>query len=257
MLHLAGVKRVLQLVYLLYATVLFLALLVPVFLASVIVSFGGAVRGGNLIYNICTAWADAWFFLVGIRATYTYEAPLDESKSYIYVANHIAYLDAALLVKAVRKPLRPLGKAELGKVPVFGFIYRRAVVMVDRSSAKKRADSIDRMKAVLRKGISILVFPEGTFNETHEPLKSFYDGAFRIAIETGTPIRPMLFLDTYERMPYDVTLGLNPGRCRVVFLEEMPVQEEDTAAALRDRVYGQMEAAILRHRPSWVSNGKC
>lgn len=246
-------KRLIQLLYFLYAALWFMVLLIPVFISSVIVSFGGAIRGGNLIYNICTAWADAWFFLVGIRVRYVHETPKDESRSYIYVANHIAYLDAALLVKAVRKPLRPLGKSELGSIPVFGFIYRRAVVMVDRSSAKKRAESIDRMKAVLRKGISILVFPEGTFNETHEPLKSFYDGAFRIALETGTPIKPMLFLDTYERMPYDRKLSLNPGRCRIVFLEEVPVQDEDTAASLRDRVYAQMEAAILRYQPSWVN----
>ncbi len=242
-----------QLLYFLYATILFIALLIPVFLCSVAVSFGGAVRGGNLIYNICTAWADIWFFLVGIRVKYIYEAPPDNSKSYIYVANHISYLDAALLVKAVRKPLRPLGKSELGDIPLFGFIYRRAVVMVDRSSARKRAESISRMEAVLRKGISILVFPEGTFNETHEPLKSFYDGAFRIAIESGTPIKPMLFLDTYERMPYDRKLPLNPGRCRIVFLKEVPVSREDTIAELRDRVYTIMEEAILRYRPSWLN----
>ncbi len=231
---------------------MFLVLLIPVFIASVIVSFGGAIRGGNLIYNICTIWADAWFFLVGIRVSYIYESPKDESKAYFYVANHISYLDAALIVKAVRRPLRPLGKAELGNIPVFGFIYRRAAVMVDRSSARKRAESIDRMRAVIRKGISILVFPEGTFNETGGPLKSFYDGAFRIAIESGTPIKPMLFLDTYDRLPYDKKLPLNPGRCRIVFLEELPVGETDTAAALRDRVYAQMEAAILRYQPSWL-----
>jgi 1-acyl-sn-glycerol-3-phosphate acyltransferase len=121
-----------------------------VFLASVLVSFAGGIRGGNLIYNICTAWADAWFLLTGICISYIYEAPREDSKPYIYVANHISYLDAAIIVKAIRKPLRPLGKAELGNIPVFGFIYRRAVVMVDRSSSKKRAESIGRMKAVLR-----------------------------------------------------------------------------------------------------------
>lgn len=245
-------RRFFQLLYFLYATVLFAVLLIPVFIAAVFASFGGAIRGGNIIYNICTLWADAWFFLVAIRVKTIYEVPKAESKSFIYVANHISYLDAGLLVKAVRKPLRPLGKSELGTIPVFGFIYRRAVVMVDRSSAKKRADSIDRMRAVIRTGISILVFPEGTFNETGGPLKSFYDGAFRIAIESGTPVKPMLFLDTYERMPYNKKLSLNPGRCRIVFLEEIAVEEQDTAATLRDRVYAQMQAAILRYQPSWL-----
>jgi 1-acyl-sn-glycerol-3-phosphate acyltransferase len=42
------------------------------------------------------------------------------------------------------------------------------------------------------------MFPEGTFNETNAPLKDFYDGAFRIAIETKTAVKPVLFLDAYE-----------------------------------------------------------
>lgn len=246
-------KRFLQILYFIYAVVLFGVLLIPVFIAAVIVSVGGAVRGGNLIYTICTIWADIWFFLIAIRLRFIYETPKDDTKPYIYVANHISYLDAGLIVKAVRKPLRPLGKSELGDIPIFGFIYRRAVVMVDRSSAKKRADSIGRMQAVIRKGISILVFPEGTFNETHKPLKPFYDGAFRIAIESGTPIKPLLFLDTYNRMPYDKKLSLNPGRCRIVFLEEVPVSVNDTTAVLRDKVHAQMEAAIIRYQPSWLN----
>ena len=184
--------RILQLIYFLYAAILFIVLLIPVFILSVIVSFAGAVRGGNLIYNICTAWADTWFFLVGIRHTNINHKKLEKGQPYIFVANHISYLDAALVAKVIRKPIRPLGKVELGRIPLFGFIYRKAIVSVDRSSAINRGRSIDRMKAVLRKDISILVFPEGTFNETHKPLEEFYSGAFRIAIETATPIKPII-----------------------------------------------------------------
>ena len=84
------------------------------------------------------------------------------------------------------------------KYPVFGIIYRMAAIVVDRSSPERRAQSVRALKAAIYKHISIFIFPEGTFNETREPLKDFYDGAFRIAIETQTPIKPILFLDTYE-----------------------------------------------------------
>ncbi len=88
------------------------------------------------------------------------------------------------------------------RVPVFGFIYKNAIVTVDRSDAAHRAASLKILKSVLNKGISIFVFPEGTFNETSAPLKEFYNGAFKLAVETQTPVQPVLFLDTYKRMHY-------------------------------------------------------
>src|SRR5690606_10156480 len=131
---------------------------------------------------------------------------------YIFVSNHISYLDSAVLVKAYRQPLRPLGKVEMSKIPVFGFIYRNAIVTVDRSNPDNRAASLRVLRSILSRGISVLVFPEGTFNDTRRPLKDFYDGAFRLAIETQTPVKPVLFLDTYRRMPYTGVLTLTPGR---------------------------------------------
>ena len=80
----------------------------------------------------------------------------------------------------------------MSKVPVFGFIYRNAIVTVDRSSTGNRAKSVRILKSIIKKGISVLVFPEGTFNMTNQPLKEFYDGAFRVAIETQTPVKPVL-----------------------------------------------------------------
>lgn len=248
--------RLLQFIYLLYATVLFVVLMVPVFLLSMLASLMGSIRGGNLIYRICTAWADTWFMLVGIIHRNIYESPAREGVPYIYVVNHISYLDAALLVKVFRRPMRPLGKIEMARIPLFGYIYRKAIVVVDRSDPAKRNRSVDRLKAVLRKGISILVFPEGTFNETHRPLKSFYDGAFRIAIETGTPVKPVLFLDTYDRMPYDRAPLLTPGKSRAVFLEEVPVSGMTPAdvALLRAKVYARMEEGLRRYRASWIKD---
>lgn len=246
------------LLYFIYAAVLFLGMMIVVFLLAVPASFLGSIRGGNLIYRICTVWADVWFPLVGIIHRNRHYAPTTETRPYIYVVNHISYLDAALLVKVFRTPIRPLGKVEMSKVPLFGYIYRKAVVVVDRSDPGKRTQSVDRLKAVLRKGISILVFPEGTFNETHRPLKRFYDGAFRIAIETGTPVKPVLFLDTYDRMPYDRTPGLNPGKSRAVFLDEISVSGLTTedVGVLRDKVYDIMEQELRNYQASWIREEK-
>src|SRR6185503_1371259 len=192
----------LQWIYSIYAFILFVAIMLLIFPFVLISAFFGRIRGGNMILRLCTFWADLWFPLIFIWPRRIFESPHVKGKSYIFLTNHISYLDAALLVRAYRQPIRPLGKIEMSKIPVFGFIYSRAIVAVDRGSAANRANSVRLLKSIIKKGISVLVFPEGTFNMTHQPLKEFYDGAFRVAIETQTPLKPVLFLDNYDRMNY-------------------------------------------------------
>lgn len=243
--------------YNLYALLLFVALMLVIFPFVIIASFLNAVQSGNTIYRLCMVWADIWFPLVGIHHKNHFESSHDKKKSYIFVSNHLSYLDAAIIVKTFRQPLRALGKVEMTKVPVFGFIYKNAIVTVDRDNASDRSNSVKRLKDILQKGISILIFPEGTFNETGAPLKSFYDGAFRIAIETQTPVKPVLFLDAYDRMPYTGFLTLNPGKNRSVFLEEIPVDglTINDIPALKSRVYDIMEEKLREYRASWIVSG--
>ena len=203
--------------------------------------------------RLCMLWADLWFFLVFIWHKKMYEAPHDKSKSYIFVSNHISYLDAAIIPKAYRQPIRPLGKVEMSKVPVFGFIYRNAIVTVDRSSAANRANSVRILKSLINKGISVLVFPEGTFNMTTQPLKDFYDGAFRVAIETQTPVKPVLFLDAYRRMPYESLFSMSPGRNRIVYLDEIQVTGYTLSdvALLKEEVFALMERKLVEYGAAW------
>ncbi|WP_300599220.1 lysophospholipid acyltransferase family protein [Niabella sp.] len=246
-----------RLFYMIYAVLIFLVVMLLIFPLCILAAFLGRIRGGNIIYALCTFWADIWFAMIGIRVQKTYTMPFDPDKKYILIANHISYLDIPVMVKVFRKPMRALGKAEMGKLPIFGFIYKRAIVTVDRKSTEGRAKSIRILRSVINKGISIFVFPEGTFNETHQPLKDFYNGAFKLALETGTPIRPVLFLDTFDRMPYWQKLPLNPGKCRVVFLDEVPVEGWPVKdhERLKQLVYAQMEQKLLEYNVTWVAPG--
>jgi 1-acyl-sn-glycerol-3-phosphate acyltransferase len=243
--------------YTLYALFLFVLLMIPVFIWSLIViSFFGRIRGGNLTYYACMIWCDIWFFLIGIRHKNIYEKPLQKNASYIFVSNHNSYLDIPVIVQTFRNPVRPLGKAESGKIPIFGFIYRNAIVTVDRSSSRNRAKSVGLLKSVLSKGISVLVFPEGTFNESNKPLKSFYDGAFRVAIETGTAVKPVLMLDNYYLMHYKSIFSLRPGKTRSVFLETISTEglTINDVAYLRNKVYGIMEHKLRAYHASWIKD---
>jgi len=209
--------RPLQWIYSIYAFITFVAVMLLIFPFAIIASFFGRIKGGNMTIRLCMLWADLWFPMIFIWHKKIYETPHDKTRSYIFVSNHISYLDAAIIVKAYRQPIRPLGKVEMSKVPVFGLIYRNAIVTVDRSSPVNRANSVRILKSLISKGISVLVFPEGTFNMGTTPLKEFYDGAFRVAIETQTPVKPVLFLDAYRRMNYKSLFSMKPGQSRMKY----------------------------------------
>jgi len=246
-------KRIALVIYTFYAISLFLAIMLAIFPFVLFSSWFGRIKGGNMIYKLCTLWADIWFPCIGIFHRNIFLEPLQKDRAYIFVINHTSYLDSALLVKVFRKPVRPLGKVEMTKIPIFGFIYKYAIVSVDRSSAINRARSLEELKRLIAKGISVLVFPEGTFNDTSLPLKSLYDGAFRLAIETQTPIRPVLFLDNFDRMNPRGSLGITPGKCRTVFLRTVEVNEQRKIDTLKAEVQQRMENALIEYKASWIS----
>lgn len=243
----------LQWLYCIYALITFVSIMLLIFPFAVIASFFGRITGGNMMIRLCMLWADLWFPLIFIWHKRKYEAPHDKKRSYIFVSNHISYLDAAIIPKAYRQPIRPLGKVEMSRVPVFGFIYRNAIVTVDRTNPINRAKSVRILKSLINKGISVLVFPEGTFNMGTNPLKEFYDGAFRVAIETQTPIKPVLFLDSYRRMPYENLFRMTPGRSRILYLNEISVTGYTLADAgrLKEEVHTIMEKKLVEYNAAW------
>jgi 1-acyl-sn-glycerol-3-phosphate acyltransferase len=241
--------------YCAYALLLFIAGMFCVLPFVVVFSLQNERRGGDRIYAACHWWDTTWLTLIGIRHTNIFESTPDPGKQYVFVANHISYLDIPLILRAVhRNSFRILGKAEMTRFPFFGYIYSRAVVLVDRNTASGRSRSVRELKSVLASNLSVFIFPEGTFNETRRPLKAFYDGAFRIAIETQTPLQPILFLDTYARMHYSGIFTLRPGPTRAVFLPEVSVEGLSLVnlPELKDRVYRLMEEKLVEYHASWI-----
>jgi len=246
----------LRLFYCLYALLLFIIGMFCVLPFVAVFSLQGARRGGNRIYRICRYWDNCWLTLIGIRSSVAFEEIADPGRQYVFVSNHISYLDIPMILVAVRRNnFRVLGKAEMAKVPIFGYIYSRAVVMVDRSSIRDRSRSVRDLRTILADKVSVFIFPEGTFNETGRPLKDFYDGAFRIALEMQTPVQPMLFLDTYDRMHYASIFSLYPGKSRIVYLPTVEVEgmSLDDLPVLRERVFRVMEEGLRSHGATWIA----
>ena len=243
-------KKIFHPVYIIYSYLLFIVGLFIIFPGVLLALVLGQPTAGNLVIKLSRAWSDGWLFFIGITHKNIVEEPIKINRHYVFVANHISYLDIPLIFQAVRKnPIRILGKIEMSKIPVFGLLYRLAVVLIDRSSNKSRSDSIFRLRDVLDKNISIFIFPEGTFNESGNPLKHFYDGAFRMAIETQTPIKPIIYLDAINRMHHKGIFTLTPGLSRAVILPEIDVTgyTHDDIAVLKKNTFDAMQACILKY----------
>lgn len=240
----------LQFLYSIYAFLLFVVCVIIALPLTMICTLFGKIRGGNLMYRCYAVIFRGWYLLTGIYHKDIYESKEDRHSQYIFVANHISYMDIPPFLLAIHQPLRILGKYEMVKIPIFGWIYRIAVVLVDRSSPEARARSVRALRSALKRNVSIFIFPEGTLNETGAPLKEFFDGAFRLAIEMQTPIKPLLFIDTVDRLHYSSLFKLTPGPNRVVHLPEVPVAglTMSDLKDLKQRVHDIMDAGMRRYR---------
>lgn len=247
--------RLLQLVYCLYAYALFCLVILVLFPCVLFSLPFGRIKGGNMMYDLFRFFGRLWLLLIGIFHTIEYESLPDPSKQYIFIANHIAYLDAVIIIDSVKHHFRPIGKYELLKVPIFGFIYKFCVITVNRSSAEDRARSLDDLRKMLARGISVVVFPEGTFNMTDKPLKEMYDGAFKLAVETGKSLQPIVFLDAYDRMNYNSLFSLTPGKSRAIYLNPIdPASYPDASPSeLKTIAEKIMSDTLVAYKSSWIN----
>ncbi len=242
------VRKILQPFYTAYAVITFLIGLFINFPFFLLISIGNNITARRTLYTIIRYWAKCWLWVVGMPLKIVGAVPPD--RRYVIVANHISYLDPVVVFGGLPAYFRALGKKEFSKVPLMGFLYKQLVIMIDRSSKHSRARSMRIMWRVLKNESSILIFPEGTFNETGQQLKEFYDGAFRLAITTQTPIFPVIFPDTVSRWHYSAWWKMWPGSNRIVYLDPVNVQgiTLDNLPALKQQVYSIMEAALIKYK---------
>jgi 1-acyl-sn-glycerol-3-phosphate acyltransferase len=240
-------RKIFKSFYVFYAAVVFLIGLVITFILVLINSVSDTPAAYLRFHRILETWSRVTLWLVGMPVKVIDKPSIGR---HILVANHISYIDAPNVFAAKPDPFHALGKMELAKVPLFGFLYRRAVILVDRSSPESRARSMHLMKSYLLEKGNVFIFPEGTFNETGGPLKDFHNGAVRLAIDAQIPIVPLIFPDALDRLHHHSWLSLNPGRNRAIYLDPVSVvgMTMDDVPKLKDQVHAIMENALIRYQ---------
>lgn len=231
-------------IWVLLVFIVFMLLLLPFMISPVV--FGEASRG--ISYKAIKIWAAVFSMLTGIRYKAEGIENLYKYAAYIYVSNHTSFLDTPAMPLFIPGQFRPLGKKELGKIPVLGTIVKTVCVMVDRSSVESRRKSVDKLVRLIKSGVSIFIFPEGTMNRTNLLLRPFYDGAFRIAVETKAPIMPMVVINAGKLLPPG-TGRVKPGTIYVKFAE--PIVTENLSQRdvpfIKANAFQAMERMIKEH----------
>lgn len=166
-------------------------------------------------FKLARVWAKFILFGMGFYTKVTKEASIVHGKSYMFIANHSSMTDIMLMLAVEKNPFVFVGKKELGKIPLFGFFYKRTCILVDRNSAKSKHDVFNKAQQRLNSGLSICIFPEGGVFNDCDLVCDFKNGAFRLAIEHQIPIVPMTFADNLKRLPYAFLAGGSPGKMRV------------------------------------------
>ncbi len=233
--------------HLVYSLCLFIGLMFLSFPLVLLASLlPGEANQRHTILIVLRGWAAMFSLFSGFWVKKKHSERVNRRRAHIYIANHGSYLDAIAVCLSIPQYFSALGKQEMVKVPVFGSIYKRIVVMIDRDSKESRAQSVDTLKQTISSGQSILIFPEGTMNKGTHVLNDFYDGAFRIAIETQTPIQPFVLLHNRIRLPRKNVLKGSPGWIIAYFLP--PVEVEGMTLhdldALKKIVHRQMADAL-------------
>lgn len=201
-------------------------------------------------FKLARLWSAFIIYGMGCYPIFKREVKYQKGESYLFVANHTSMLDIMLMFYASKNPFVFIGKKELTKFPLFGFIYKRTCILVDRGNAKSRVEAFKNAEKRLNEGLSVCIYPEGGVPDDYNLiLDQFKDGAFRLALEHQIPIAPMTFHDNKKRLPYDIFKG-SPGKMRVTIHPIIATEGMDSSE--RKVIKNQTRDLILNEllRPS-------
>ncbi|MEN9685205.1 MAG: hypothetical protein RLZZ28_991 [Bacteroidota bacterium] len=189
--------------------------------------------------HVSRVWMYIYLNLIGCPLTVKGKENFQKAVNYVIVCNHNSLLDIPVSTPFMPRAAKTIGKKSFAKVPLFGWIYQFGTVLVDRSNDASRRKSYEQMKYMLSIGLDMIIYPEGTRNRSNEPLKKFHDGAFRLAVDTGRQIIPVVIFNTAKALPVDKFFYLFPHQLEMHCLA--PVDSSGMSVAdLREKLFKVM-----------------
>ena len=199
------------------------------------------------VFYVFRLWMAFFFILTGVRRKIIGKKNFKKGVAYIVVCNHNSYMDPPLSSPGIPGINKTIAKEEMAKIPLFGMIYRRGSVLVNRKSEESRRKSYLKMKEVLEMGFHMCIYPEGTRNKTNAPMTIFHDGAFKLAVDTGKQIMPAVIFNTAKVLPTHKPFFFWPQKVEMHFLPPVSIANK-SATDLKNEVYQLMESYYIAHQ---------
>lgn len=225
-----------------WALIIFVITLLPVLLLMSFTSGRSEPARTIVFHRISRVWMEVFFFLTGCSVKVKGKKNFEKGAAYIITCNHNSFMDVPLTTPFIPGPNKTIAKVEISKTPLFGPIYKRGSILVNRHDKDSRKNSFRQMKKVLEQQMHMCIYPEGTRNKTPEPLKDFYDGAFKLASETGASIIPALLFNTKKVLPPSKGFYFWPSAMEIHFLKPVIVEKGESPAISKEKVYGIMKS---------------
>jgi 1-acyl-sn-glycerol-3-phosphate acyltransferase len=238
--------KLLRVIYTGYGVVVFAVLFIILFPFLLIPIFFPAQF--KLVGILNRWWARGLFALIAIPTTIQYRCKLDPGKQYIFCSNHFSYLDIPT-VGLVSHNTIFVGKTGIENIPLFGYVYGKLHITVDRSKLKSRYVSLKRSLDAIDEGKSLIIYPEGGIVTTKDPVMGgFKDGAFRVAVEKQIAIVPVTIPYNWIILPPDQFL-LRWHRLKVVFHEPIDTKGKtlDDVEQLKEQLFAVIDGELKRH----------
>ena len=196
----------------------------------------GVLGARRAARRITTAWARTLLRVAGVRVVVEGAAHLPAGPA-VYAANHASVLDIPVLFGHLPVDFRIIHKRSLLLVPVVGlYLFAAGHVAIDRQNAFRARRSLARAAEKIRRGSSMMVFPEGTRSARGE-VSAFKRGSFLLAVRTAAPVVPLSIAGVKAVMPTGIR-GLRPGTVRLVVHPALATagRGESDAGALAEEV---------------------
>lgn len=211
-----------------------------------------AIKAYKPLHNFyCYYWSGTIILFTGLFPKIERRFKIDKKQSYIYIANHTSFVDIIMTFWVIKSYFAIVGKASLNKVPLFGYMFKRLYIPVDRSSRLARYETMKKVYGTLDEGRSIVIYPEGTIPKVERlpNMIKFQDGAFRSAIDKQLPIVPIAFTNHYKIMPDSGQKGARWRRPKAIVLE--PIETKgmtmDDIDKLKEMAFNVIDAEIKKH----------
>jgi 1-acyl-sn-glycerol-3-phosphate acyltransferase len=237
-------KNILGRLFALWAILVFTTSLLVVFIPIWLTGFRPEPQRTIQVFRIFRVWMTFFFVFSGVRRIIRGKENFRKGVNYVVVCNHSSFMDVPLSSPGIPGANKTIAKIEMSRIPLFGMVYKRGSVLVDRKSEESRKSSYNRMKEVLQMGLHMCIYPEGTRNKTSEPLQKFHDGAFRLAVESGKDVIPAIIRGTNKVLPTHKTFFFWPRPVSMTFLPAVSSTGKQVKE-LKEEVFEVMRAAIV------------